>query len=117
MERLIQMRKFLLLSCGAAAVVLGVNAAPMLAQTTASPLSGTQSADQDINNVFSNRDQGASSLFGLINKLQLINGRNPNDFAADQDENFQSAVSDFRKKQQSQSPAVPTAPAISTPRP
>ncbi len=119
MERLIQMKKFLLLSCGAAAVVLGVNAAPMLAQTSAEPLSGTQGADQDINNIFSNRDQGASSLFGLINKIQLLNGRNPNDFAAEQDENFQSAVSDFRKKQQqqSQSPAVPTAPAISTPRP
>lgn len=118
MERLIQMRKFLLLSCGAAAAVLGINAAPILAQTSAAPLSGTQSADQDLNNIFSNRDQGASSLFGLINKIQLLNGRNPNDFAAEQDENFQSAVSDFRKKQQqTQSPAAPTAPVILTPRP
>ena len=118
MEHLIQMRKFLLLGCGvAAATVLGINAAPILAQTSASSLDGTQSADQDINNIFSNRDQGASSLFGLINKIQLLNGRNPNDFAAEQDENFQSAVSDFRKKQQSQSPAVPTSPAISNPSP
>jgi hypothetical protein len=117
MERLIQMRKFLLLSCGLAAV-LGINAAPILAQTTASPLDGTQSADQDLNNIFSNRDQGASSLFGLINKIQLLNGRNPNDFAAEQDENFQSAVSDFRKKQQQkvQAPVSP-APALSTPSP
>ncbi len=112
------MKKFLLLSCSAA-VILCANAVPMLAQTTAESLSGTQSADQDINNIFSNRDQGAASLFGLINKIQLLNGRNPNDFAAEQDENFQSAVSDFRKKQQqqSQSPAVPTTPVISTPRP
>jgi hypothetical protein len=116
MERLIQMKKLLLLSCGAFAV-LGINAAPMLAQTSAAPLTGTQGADQDINNIFSNRDQAATSLFGLINKIQLLNGRNPNDFAAEQDENFQSAVSDFRKKQQSQSPVVPTVPIISTPRP
>lgn len=118
MERLIQMRKLLLLGCGLTAV-LSVNAAPMLAQTTASPLDGTQSADQDLNNVFNNRDQGASSLFGLINKIQLLNGRNPNDFAAEQDENFQSAVSDFRKKQQqkTQAPAAPTAPTTSTPSP
>ncbi len=116
MERLIQMRNFLLLGWGLAAV-LGISSAPMLAQTTASPLDGTQSADQDLNNIFSNRDQSATSLFGLINKIQLLNGRNPNDFAAEQDENFQSAVSDFRKKQQEkiQSPAVPPSPVISTP--
>lgn len=118
MGRLIQMRKFLLLGCGVAAL-LGVNAAPTLAQTSASPLGGTQSADQDLNNIFSNRDQGASSLFGLINKIQLLNGRNPNDFAAEQDENFQSAVSDFRKKQQEkiQTPAVSPSPVISAPSP
>jgi hypothetical protein len=110
------MKKILLLGCGLTAV-LGISAVPALAQTSASPLDGTQGADQDLNNIFSNGEQGASSLFGLINKIQLLNGRNPNDFAAEQDENFQSAVSDFRKKQQEkiQAPTVSPSPVIFSP--
>jgi hypothetical protein len=104
MERSAQFLKSLLLGVGLVAL-LGTQAAPLQAQTTTS-LGSDPNANQDLNNVFSNRDQSASSLFGLINKIQLLNGRNPNDFAAEQDENFKDALSEFRKKQQVKSPAV-----------
>jgi hypothetical protein len=115
MKRSTRILKLSLLG-GSLIALWGANGAPLLAQATAQPLGGTVSADQDLNNVFSNRDQSASSLFGLINKIQLLNGRNPNDFAAEQDENFQSAVSEFRQKQQqkNQSPAAPS-PQLSSP--
>jgi hypothetical protein len=110
MKRSAQMLKLVLLSSGFAAL-LGASGAPLLAQSVNAPLGGDPNGNQDLNNVFSNRDQGASSLFGLINKIQLLNGRNPNDFAAEQDENFQSAVSDFRKKQQQQIQSPATSPS------
>jgi hypothetical protein len=117
MERLAQIWKSSMLACGIA-VVVGANAAPLLAQSTTTPLGSESNPDQDINNLFSNRDQGATSLFGLINRIQLLNGRSSGDFAAEQDENFQSAVSDFRKKQQqTPSPATPATPPTSTPAP
>jgi hypothetical protein len=114
MKRSTQILKLSLLGSSLVAL-MGANGAPLLAQSTTQPLGGGVSADQDLNNVFSNRDQSASSLFGLINKIQLLNGRNPNDFAAEQDENFQSALSEFRQKQQqkTQSPVAPSAPRSS----
>jgi hypothetical protein len=113
MERLAQIWKSSVLACGVA-VLLGANAAPLLAQST-TPLGSESNPDQDINNLFSNRDQSATSLFGLINRIQLLNGRSSGDFAAEQDESFQSAVSDFRKKQQQT--ASPATPPTSSPAP
>lgn len=112
MERSAQIWKTSVWACGIA-VLLGGNATPLLAQSATTPLGSDLNADQDINNLFNNRDQSASSLFGLINRIQLLNGRSPGDFAAEQDENFQSAVSDFRKKQQQIQ--APTTPPITTP--
>ncbi|WP_404788607.1 hypothetical protein [Altericista sp. CCNU0014] len=115
MKRSTQILKLSLVG-GSLVAIWGTNAAPLLAQSTAQPLGGSLNGEQDLNNIFTNRDQSASSLFGLINKIQLLNGRNPNDFAAEQDENFQSAVSEFRQKQQqkTQSPVAPSSP-ISSP--
>lgn len=112
MERSAYILKSLLFGGGLAAL-LGTQAAPLLAQSITPP--GTDpNANQD--NPFSNRDQSASSLFGLINKIQLLNGRNPNDFAAEQDDSFKDALSEYRKKQQQvKTPAVAPAPATSSP--
>lgn len=115
MKRSAHILKFLLCGSGLA-VLLGTQAAPLLAQATPSLGGDPNAANQDLNNIFSNRDQSASSVFGLINKIQLLNGRNPNDFASEQNENFQDALSEYRKKQQQrQSPAVTPTPATSTP--
>jgi hypothetical protein len=109
MERLTHVLKSLLLGSGLVAL-LGTQA-PLLAQST-TPFGSDPNANQDLNNVFNNRDQGATSLYGLINKIQLLNGRNPNDFAAEQDESFQDALSEYRKKQQQlQSAPVSPVPA------
>ena len=111
MKRSASILKFLLFG-SAIAVLLGTQAAPLLAQSITPPGSDPNT-NQD--NPFSNRDQSASSLFGLINKIQLFNSRNPNDFAAEQDESFQDALSEYRKKQQVKTPAVTPAPATSSP--
>ena len=113
MERSAHGLKSLLFGGGLVAL-LTTQALPLLAQTTNSV--GTDpNPNQDLNNVFSNRDQSASSLFGLINKIQLLNGRNPNDFAAEQDENFKDALSEYRKKQQQiQAPPGASAPSPAT---
>ena len=101
---------------GGVVALLTTPALPLLAQTT-NPVGSDLNQDQDLNNVFSNRDQSASSLFGLINKIQLLNGRNPNDFAAEQDESFKDALSEYRKKQQQiQTPAGASAPSSVTPK-
>jgi hypothetical protein len=112
MERSAYILKSLLFGGGLVAL-LGTQATPLLAQSITPPGSDPN-ATQD--NPFSNRDQSASSLFGLINKIQLLNGRNPNDFAAEQDENFKDALSEYRKKQQQvKIPAVTPAPTTSSP--
>jgi hypothetical protein len=110
MERLTHVLKSLLFGSGLVAI-LGTQTSPLLAQST-TPLGSDPNANQDLNNVFNNRDQGATSLYGLINKIQLLNGRNPNDFAAEQNESFQDALSEYRKKQQQlQSAPVSPVPA------
>jgi hypothetical protein len=87
-----------LVCCGIAAI-LGSNIAPLRAQSTSgSDLNGTQ----ELNDIWSSKESGqsASSLYSLINRIQLMNGKSSGDFAAEQQEGFQSAVSDFHKKQQ-----------------
>jgi hypothetical protein len=105
-----------LVSCGMIAAVVW-SATSLRAQSTASP-SGDLNGTQELNDIWSgNSGQGGSSLYSLINKLQLSGGRSASDFSAEQNEGFQSAVSDFRKKQQEklQVSPTPTAPAQSAP--
>jgi hypothetical protein len=103
-----------LVSCGIIAAVVW-SATSLRAQSTVSPsddLNGTQ----ELNDIWSgNSGQGTSSLYSLINKLQLSGGRSASDFSAEQNEGFQSAVSDFRKKQQEKLQASPTEIAPSAP--
>lgn len=117
MKRLTQIFKSWLLGCGIVAALGGVT--PLLAQSAAG-LAGDPNTNQDLNDLWNNRDESSSSLFSLINRLQLLNGRSPGDFAAEQDDNFQSAINDFRKKQQEQiqpPSAQPPAPSLSNPAP
>ena len=80
--------------------------------TTIQPLQDFQSEDpNDINNVFSERGNGAGSLLNLLNRLQQLNGRSPGEFAEDQSASFDSAVDAYRQKQQEQLQAPSAIPA------
>jgi hypothetical protein len=121
MERLTKAWKASCLACGAIAI-FGTGAAPLLAQTANPFPKNDTSSDQENSNPFSNSGQDAStSMYGLINRLQLLNSRSPSDFAAEQNEGFQSAVDEFRQKQKQkiQSPSTPglqqPAPSRSAP--
>lgn len=113
MERFVQPWKLFCMACGTAAA-LSISATSLKAETANPfPTDGTANTVQDPNNIFNNSGD-ASSIYGLINRIQLLNGRNSGQFAADQNEGFQSAVEEFRKKQQQQfqgpvlqKPAVP----------
>ncbi len=96
MGRSTQIWQSALVCCGVAAI-LSWNAVPLRAQSTSgSDLNGTQ----ELNDIFNgNSEQGAASVFSLLNRIQLLNGRSSSDFAAEQQEGFQSAVDDFHKKQ------------------
>jgi hypothetical protein len=114
MGRLSQIWKSSLVGCGMIAAVLW-SATSLRAQSTASP-SGDLNGTQELNDIWNgNSGQGTSSLYSLINKLQLSGGRSASDFSADQNEEFQSAVSDFHKKQQEKLKASPTTPTQSAP--
>jgi hypothetical protein len=107
MERLVQPWKLLFVVCGAV-VALGAGASALKAETANPfPTNGNTNSNQDLNNVFNNSGD-SSSLYGLINRLQLMNGRSSGDFAAEQNEGFQSAVDEYRKKQQQQQLQGPT---------
>ncbi len=92
-------------------VTLGGSTAPLLAQSTA-PFPGTDPQNQEFEDVWNNRNENGGSLFSIINRLQLLNGRSPGEFQEEQAENFDSAVSDFRQKQlekiNSTEPTLPT---------
>jgi hypothetical protein len=103
-----------LVGCGMIAAVLW-SATSLRAQSTASP-SGDLNGTQELNDIWNgNSGQGTSSLYSLINKLQLSGGQSAGDFSAGQNEGFQSAVSDFHKKQQEKLKAAPTTPTQSAP--
>jgi hypothetical protein len=108
-ERLTKAWKVSCIACGAIAI-FGTSAAPLVAQTANPFPQNDANSGQDFNDAFNNSGQGATSVYGLINRLQLLNGRSGADFAAEQNEGFQSAVEEFRQKQKQkvQSPATPT---------
>jgi hypothetical protein len=110
MERLTKAWKVSCITCGAIAM-FGTGTAPVLAQTANPYPQNSITNDQENSNPFSNSGQdSATSLYGLINRLQLNSGRSSADFAAEQNEGFQSAVDEFRQKQNQkiQSPSAPT---------
>jgi hypothetical protein len=116
MERLTKAWKVSCIAYGAIAVV-GTGVAPLLAQTANPYPQNSTTNDQENNNPFSNSGQDAtSSLYGLINRLQLLNSRSPSDFAAEQNEGFQSAVDEFHQKQKQKLQNSAT-PAPQTPQP
>jgi hypothetical protein len=118
MERLTKAWKVSCLACGAIAI-LGASTTPLRAQTANPFPQSNDNSGQELNDVFNNSGQGATSVYGLINRLQLLNGRSTADFAAEQDEGFQSAVEEFRQKQKQkvQSPLTPTPPQPVAPLP
>jgi hypothetical protein len=100
-ERLVQPWKLIFIFCTVAAA-LSAASLPSAAETANPyPVNGNTNSALDPNNVF-NGTADTSSLFGLVNRLQLMNGRSYSDFASEQNEGFQSAVEEFRKKQQQQ---------------
>jgi hypothetical protein len=116
MERLTKAWKVSCIVCGAISM-FGIGTAPLLAQTANPYPQNSTTNDQENNNPFSNSGQDASSsLYGLINRLQLLNSRSPSDFAAEQNEGFQSAVDEFRQKQK-QKIQSPSAPTLQQPKP
>jgi hypothetical protein len=96
--------------------LLGVSIAATLGSSTtllaqsAAPL-GDPNAGDDLNNLWNGRegDSGAS-MYSLINRLQMMGGRSSGEFAEEQDENFNTALDEFRKKQQEQLQTSPTQP-------
>jgi hypothetical protein len=116
MKRLTKAWKVSCIACGAIAL-FAAGAAPLRADT-ANPFPKTEAnSDPEISNPFSSSGQdSSSSLYGLINRLQLLNGRSSADFAAEQNEGFQSAVDEFRQKQQ-QKIQTPSTPAVQQPVP
>jgi hypothetical protein len=116
MERLTKAWKVSCIACSAISIFM-MGSAPLLAQTANPFPQNDTSSDQETGNPFSNAGQdSASSLYGLINRLQLLNGRSSADFAAEQNEGFQSAVDEFRQKQQ-QKTQSPSTPAVQQPAP
>ena len=104
---------------------MGLASSPSQAQYSGSSqsLSPNDRETEEINSFLNGTGDGsAGSLFSVINRLQqLSGGMSGADFAAEQDENINSAVQDFRKKQQEKlrnqsTPAAPqTAPVAPAP--
>jgi hypothetical protein len=71
------------------------------AGTSSSSLSPNDRETEELNSFLNGSSDGsAGSLFSVINRLQSLSGRTGQDFAEEQNENLNSAVQDFRKKQQ-----------------
>lgn len=95
---------------------IGLVSNPSQAQYAGSSqsLTTTDRETEEINSFLNGTGDGsAGSLFSVINRLQqLSGGMSASDFAAEQDENINSAVQDFRKKQQEKlrNQSTPVAP-------
>ncbi|MGB7417348.1 MAG: hypothetical protein WA902_24340 [Thermosynechococcaceae cyanobacterium] len=110
------------LVCGLGFMLISANAEAQTAldlQNSPSQGASTTFEREDdpnnLNNVFSPERASGTSLLNLLNRIQQVNSRSPQEFADDQNENFNDAVETFRKKQQegeaTSSPPAPTAPA------
>ncbi|MGF1603607.1 MAG: hypothetical protein ACFCU8_16605 [Thermosynechococcaceae cyanobacterium] len=109
------------LICGLGVMLMGTNAKAQTAsdlQNSSSQGAITTFEREDdpnnLNNVFSPDRASGTSLLNLLNRIQQVNGRSSQEFANDQNENFNDAVEEFRKKQQeseaTSSPQPSTAP-------
>lgn len=89
------------LGIGVGLTVISLPSQAQLSGTSSSSLSPNDRETEEINNFLNGTGDGsAGSLFSVINRLQSLSGRSGQDFADEQDENINSAVQDFRKKQQ-----------------
>lgn len=66
-----------------------------------------QDDPNDPSNLFTDRANG-SSVLNLINRIQLLNGKSPEQHSEDLNENLTDAAADFRKQQQEQLQQPPT---------
>jgi len=74
---------------------------PVLAQAIAPlPAQGLQQQDANNFDFFTETERDSSaSLLNLINQIQLLNGRTPAEFDAEQSENLNAAAAKFRSQQ------------------
>jgi hypothetical protein len=94
---------------------MGLLSAPSHAQYAGSSqtFSTTDRETEEINGFLNGTGDSAGSLFSVINRLQQLSGGvSGADFAAEQNENLNTAVQDFRKKQQEklQNQGAPAGP-------
>ena len=108
--------KLFCLACGTVAIV-GITHSPALADPANPYPDSNADTNRDVNNAL-NGSGGITSLFGLMNRLQQLDGRSSSEFATEQNEGFNSAVNEFHKKQQEKLQGAPQSPnAISRPAP
>ena len=78
------------------------------------PLQDANPLEQNDSNPFSRNSNGAASVFDLINRITLSNGRSAEDYSSEQNENLTDAVAQFRAKQQTRlqgkTPTTPVTP-------
>lgn len=88
---------------------------PTLAQTATTPPSPfEQNKNDDLSSIFNNNGgTGGASLLNLINRIQLLNGQSPGEFALEQQDSINDAAAAFRSKQlqQIQQPGLTNTPA------
>lgn len=96
---------------------LGIGFVSLLAPATlAQSLNSSPFQDQpaDLNTLLNgNSGTGGASLLNLLNQIRLLDGRNPAEVAAEQQENLNNAAEAFRRKQQQQlqeQPSLTPAP-------
>lgn len=111
----------------AIATLVGVAALPaLLAQATLAQTAPTVQPLEDFkpndggSDPFSNRSGSASSLFDLMHRVTLSNGRSIEDFSSEQQQNLNDAAAQFRQEQLKrlkQQPVQPTGvmPPVVTP--
>ena len=93
--------------------MIGLLGRPVMAQTSAVDLQpweggGQTDAASSSNNPLNGRNgTGASSIFDLINRIQTLQGQTSEEFARNQDKNFNSAIEDFQQKQQEAIESLP----------
>ena len=113
---LVHPSKLFFVVCGSVAM-MSISLAPALADTANPYPDRNSDSNQDINNTL-NGSGDITSLFGLMNRLQQLDGRSSREFATEQNEGFKSAVDEFHKKQQQKLQSAPQQPkTISTPTP
>jgi hypothetical protein len=102
------------------AVTLGVlSATPSLAQTVSNPIQDLQNGNSnDVGNILNgNTGTGAASIMNLMNRIQTMDGRSPDEYSADQRENINNAAEAFRQRQQQRIESNPANPGAVAPAP